>query len=365
MQISDITGPTPYPVSGQAAQATVDALNASGGISGHKVNLTVCDAQSSPNTAEACARKAVSSHDVAVVGGFTLGVATVMPVLTAAKIPYIPAEAFDPPEFTAANSFPVQSATSTIAGMGYIAGKNCSSSVIVNLQDPEDAFDSGIINAALKAAGKPAAKTVNLSFTPGDYSVQASQVNDTKAACVISILNPPNALSFYPALASTGSKQRVIGTAGDPLSAAVVTKVGKFLNGALVAAFYPAYSEPAWAPFRAAVAKYSDPSKYDFTNQLAEGAYVDLLVFENAVQKVLAAHQTVTSTSLQSALDKETAVDANGLLPPLNFSKPSTLKGQPRLFNPDITVQQVKDGNIVSGGGGFIDMTSILNAGQA
>lgn len=364
MQIADISGADQYPVLGQSAKSAVDAVNAKGGISGHPIDLTTCDAQSGPNTAEACARQAVSAHDVAVVGTFTLGVAAVLPVLTAAKIPYIPADAFDPPEFTSANSFPVQAATSTIAGLGYIAGKNCASSVIVNVQDPEDAYDSTLINAGLKAEGKPAAKTIIIPFAPGDYSVQASQVSATKTACVIAVINPPNALAFYPALSSTGSKQHIVAVSGDGMSKEVVTKVGSFLNGSLLADYYPAYTSSLWSAYRAATAKYSDPVKYDFSNSLAEGAYVDMLLFEDAATKVVGSKETVTAATMQTELDHETAFNAGGLLPSLNFTKSSSLTGQPRLFNAYIATESVKNGTIVPDGSGFRDMTSIFKASQ-
>lgn len=353
MQIADITGPSPYPAMGPAAQATVKAFNASGGISGHPVDLTVCDAQSDPNRAEACARQAVSAHDVAVVGGFTLGVAGVMPVLIAAKIPYIPADAFAPAELTAINSFPVDDALSTVAGAGYIAGKSCASSVITTESGPEDQIDESLINSELKAAGKPAAKTILLSFTPGDYSNQASQVVDSKAACMLSINNPPNALAFYPALKAAGFTKRIVGVAGESVTPQVVAKVGSYLNGTQLADYYPAYASAPWSAFRAAVAKYSNPTKYDFSVTFTEGAYVALLLFKDAAGKVIANNQTVTATTLQSALSGETNFTGGGLSPGLDFSKPSAIKGLPRLFNPNIWLEKVAAAKIVNDGAGF------------
>ncbi len=57
-----------YPTALAGERAAVRAINASGGINGHKLTLDWCDVQSNVNVAESCVRKLVGNGVVAFVG---------------------------------------------------------------------------------------------------------------------------------------------------------------------------------------------------------------------------------------------------------------------------------------------------------
>src|SRR4051794_17722939 len=64
-----------------AAVASVDAINAAGGVSGRKIVLETCDDKLTPNGAQSCFQKAASDRDVvAVVGGYNIFPEAVAPI---------------------------------------------------------------------------------------------------------------------------------------------------------------------------------------------------------------------------------------------------------------------------------------------
>jgi branched-chain amino acid transport system substrate-binding protein len=71
--VSSITGPIPIPDGTNGATAYFDALNAKGGINGHKIKYIVDDDQANPATTAQDARQLIDSDDVvALVGGESL-----------------------------------------------------------------------------------------------------------------------------------------------------------------------------------------------------------------------------------------------------------------------------------------------------
>src|SRR5580692_3352087 len=67
-----VNGDLSYPDGFQAAQVAADAINAAGGIKGHKVVIDTCDDQDDPNVATSCANTLINKdHVVAMVGTFS------------------------------------------------------------------------------------------------------------------------------------------------------------------------------------------------------------------------------------------------------------------------------------------------------
>lgn len=96
------------PEAATAAQAYVKEANASGGINGHPIELSVCNSNLNPNQETACFQQAVTDHDVAVVGSFLL-FGTGMKLLQAAGIPFIGGNGTTLAEYTNPISFPADS----------------------------------------------------------------------------------------------------------------------------------------------------------------------------------------------------------------------------------------------------------------
>lgn len=71
--VNTISGPATFPEASQAAAAVFDAVNADGGVNGHKIEYKPLDDKGDPATATASARELVGSDEVvALVGGASL-----------------------------------------------------------------------------------------------------------------------------------------------------------------------------------------------------------------------------------------------------------------------------------------------------
>jgi ABC-type branched-subunit amino acid transport system substrate-binding protein len=77
------------PADSPAENAAAQAINAAGGIDGHPIKIITCNGAGNQNTAEACARTAVSDHVAAVTGMGDPFEALDVPILAAAGIPMI------------------------------------------------------------------------------------------------------------------------------------------------------------------------------------------------------------------------------------------------------------------------------------
>ncbi|RZU66231.1 amino acid/amide ABC transporter substrate-binding protein (HAAT family) [Microterricola gilva] len=71
--VNTISGPATFPEASKAAAAVFDAVNADGGVNGHKIEYKALDDKGDPATATASARELVGSDEVvALVGGASL-----------------------------------------------------------------------------------------------------------------------------------------------------------------------------------------------------------------------------------------------------------------------------------------------------
>ena len=78
------------PLTEQGAKAATEYWNADlGGLEGHKVNLYICENQSTPAGGQTCANDMVQHHVVAVVEPFTGQGQTEVPTIVGAGIPYV------------------------------------------------------------------------------------------------------------------------------------------------------------------------------------------------------------------------------------------------------------------------------------
>jgi ABC-type branched-subunit amino acid transport system substrate-binding protein len=86
------------------ATAAVNAINKTGGMSGHKVVMETCNDQYNPNQAATCAHQAVSDGVAAVFGNSVFS-PEIVPVLAAAHIPMIGLQGANPIDYTDPDSY--------------------------------------------------------------------------------------------------------------------------------------------------------------------------------------------------------------------------------------------------------------------
>jgi ABC-type branched-subunit amino acid transport system substrate-binding protein len=191
-----------------AARAAIDAVNKSGGLAGHPINIVYCNDKADPNTTAQCARQMVSQHVEAVVGGFLLNDTVPGPILAAGQIPWMGAFPFDASVYSEKNAFFFnggsllgQAIVTTLAG-----AQPGAKLADVYLDVPASTALLNIYKGLLAKEHKSYATSVPVPVTTADYApvVQQARANGTNAIQVslgMSTQGPP----FIKAAESVGA----------------------------------------------------------------------------------------------------------------------------------------------------------------
>jgi branched-chain amino acid transport system substrate-binding protein len=181
------------PEVGGGAEAAAMAINAAGGIDGHRLEIVTCNDQFQPNNAEQCAREAVSDHVLAVVGSTTVFGDNVNPILQAADIPNVGDGVVAPTDLTSPISFPLGAGTVLeFRGLGMeMAQAGISKIGVLQLNNPQGTSASLPLVNLLKSRETPLGNdtsytgVVFLPLTTSDYSVYAAKLHADGAQGVV------------------------------------------------------------------------------------------------------------------------------------------------------------------------------------
>jgi hypothetical protein len=114
----------------------------------------------------------------------------------------------------------------------------------------------------------------------------------------------------------------------------------------VVGSAFPAVADPAWDDYKAAVKQYAkDPGKVTLEQNQEQSAWVSMMVFAQVARTVKG---DLSSSSMLEALNGTSDVQVKGLTPPLDFTKPFSVKALSRLANRSVYELTVKDGEIAS-----------------
>jgi ABC-type branched-subunit amino acid transport system substrate-binding protein len=211
MVIGELSSPIlAFPELVTGAQAAVNELNAAGGVNGHKMELLSCNAQTDPNVAASCARKAVSEKVSAVVGMLTLEGDAVMSVLAAAKIPTIASTANSPLDYTSPTSFPIISGPVAIVGQvmtmpGY---QDCKHPAVLVLNQPTSQDGAQRIKK-LYAKLNIDTKIVSVNMQSTDVRPQVAAVLSGGTDCVFPVVTPQIGIGLVRQIADSGQHVKV------------------------------------------------------------------------------------------------------------------------------------------------------------
>lgn len=345
-------------------KAAVDAINASGGIDGYKLKYTFCqDGQPSnplgdPNTTANCARQAVQDHDAAIVGDFSIYDTSIFPVATAAHIPVLIGPSGDPTDATNKDAYPVtESGFPILVGQSEVLAKEGGCKKISTITVSGIPSTTGIVDsveAGAKAAGAQFEQPSLVTESDTDFSPSIAKLHSEGVDCIVSGF--PSTAQLQPilqAIKSSGTNMKVSVNV-DVLTNSAIKSIGPLLNGvygsdtayenALAGSDDAKDATPQEKTMLAAMKKY-EPAALG-QNHTAYPGYATVEVLKAAVQKVLAAHQSVSGSSITNALNSLKVT--TGIVPPLDFSKPSTIKVMPRMFDTKVNLFVVKNGNLVA-----------------
>jgi ABC-type branched-subunit amino acid transport system substrate-binding protein len=359
------------PAMAQMAIAYEGFINHHGGINGRPLAVTFCDDHDNPTGAQQCARQAVSSGDVAVVGwGSISGGSTILPVLSKAKIPWIGEEQFGTAENTSPDSYPIIGSLATQwLGNGQLAAhEGCKKAGVLEWNNPVGIYGLQWFERGFNAAGGKVGPVTLVGTSATDLAPAAAAATAGGVQCVAMLLSPTQGPLAVQALAQTGWKGKIL-FYPDELPQSAIQQTGgshSLAEGALTATFYLRPTNPKWNQAKQAVRMYApNPSvvnnfnSYTEIDQLTWEAY---LVFTSVIKSQHL--KTITGPSLRAALNQANSFSTGGLLPPMNFHTPVvTGPAAPfynRVFNPYVTYITIKNGSYTALTPGFTSLQRLL-----
>lgn len=283
-----------------AADAYFKTLNDNGGINGRPVNFIRCDDKGDPAKGEDCSRQMVEEGAVAVLGGIAFTSAQLLPILTAAGIPYVGGLTLFASDYEDANFYPITNAGGTQALYTlawYLLNKNLKKGVVLNA----DVGEPDMTLAKVIEANGGTVGLVSFPPTAADVSPYVAKALEGNPEFVSIHTDGPNTVRFVTGLRDAGFTGQItaLGTSSDPDSLKAMGEKG---NGVVFSNFYedPITSQqPAYVQFRDALAKYGDgtqPSGFALNGYLA--AYVTASAIATISGEVTAESTVAALTSV-------------------------------------------------------------------
>jgi branched-chain amino acid transport system substrate-binding protein len=347
-----------YPEGPPAFEAEVKKINEAGGVNGSELELTICNDQGNPQVASHCAQEAVEKHMVAVMGSYSVQAAAFLPILEAAKIPYVGADATQSIEAESEVSFPLENQYALYGSMGYAAGMNgCKKAGIIT--ENYGAATKSENETAAKAfedaspTGEEMVKLVEVGSSNTDYAPPVATLMSAGAECIISPLPPEELPKLVSAIKQSSNPDAAVAVTAASLPSEELEALGSQGEGMLVgSAGYIPGSANAPAPVVEAVKEVEEfePSAEHNTFTLAAMATVRIIahVAEEAGGEV-------TNESMLSGLGELDEFETE-ISPPYTTTKEGPLPGKPRLFSVQVLPYEVKGGKEVPLAKEFTDL---------
>jgi ABC-type branched-subunit amino acid transport system substrate-binding protein len=293
-------------------KAGVDAVNASGGIHGHPVDLVTCDSQANPNATAQCGRT-IASSGVFMVVGITFSGAY-GPYLKAAGIPFSTG-INDPTLLTNPYEFSIIGGGLTgIPALAGAAAGACKDTVLIDATELTPAQEAAENQGFARVGSKSGMKTS--TEYPGnqpDYTPSVVSAVDHGADCLaINALGAATVGLVKAAIASPTPVQIYLNNY--TLDNATITSLGPTTMSKL---HVVGIARPPTSTVPAVVALTRDLNKYYpqvSGDNIVEVAFVQLAVYaaEHAA--------SVTSAAVYAYLSHLTHY-VSGVEPPINFTK--------------------------------------------
>lgn len=331
-------------------QAGINRINSNGGLggSGHPLQVEFCATELDPNAANSCVRKAQGdSSIVAFVGSLVSepidGLIEASGLADIGPLPVISGNYTDKNLFAA-----VGGGLSANGGqanmMATILHKSKLSAGVLGI--PAAVASVDLTNAVLKSCRAPnVMRTVQVPLTATDVSSYvASMANGADG--IVTGTTPAQAQQFLVALKRAGSTIPMP-LVNSQLNPVTIKSLGSTLEGTPVVGYFPPSNSTA-AGNKEYLADMAAAGQSDNLNDNAELGWVATQLLNYAVK----GQTTFTRESILAAMNKVNGFTADGLLPPLDFTKSGPLADYRRIVNPTYYPGVVKDGKIVTFDGG-------------
>jgi branched-chain amino acid transport system substrate-binding protein len=331
-----LSGEFPYPEDVTGAQAAAKAINASGGIQGHKLEVVSCDGQSvtDPNPTIVCAQNEVADAAVlADVGNYSGFGGVSEPIFQKANLATIGDAPFSVPQYTLSNSFPLIG----IEGQGtaiLLADQGVKKVVFASVELAEDQQASDLANTVLKESrGQPIAGSVGVPLTETDITPQVTQAASEGDGVAMNI-TPQQTTQFVVAVKQGGLSSKLkVAMAALNATPSEIKSFGSAANGVFVESSLPLVtSDLSGVKMYRSQMNAVDPSA--IKDEISLNSWMATWAFAQVARKLPAAQ--LTRVGVLDAFNHLTNFNVFGLLPPgYTTTKPSALgiTGLNRIFN--------------------------------
>lgn len=364
MVLSALTGHVTYPQTASGAKAAAKAINDAGGLkdpaggANRPVVIDACDAPD-PNSATACARRAVSEKYLALVGGVNLTGTSYFPIVESAGIPVVAEYPTSLPELTSPLSFPIVSPL--VLGMApvTVAKSLGASKLRIVIPDvPAATAQLPGLQAFAKAHGLDSDGNTLVSTTAVDMAPFAAKAASGNGAIYVA-LSGEQLAPFFNALAAQGVDftKRVV------VSAVLPANIGKLTNGVADGLYNTSFAIPITDKANPGILQYNaeldalgDKStrRDDFGVQAWAGVH--------AIAKLLQTATKIDAATLVKALTAGGSTDSPALVP-FDWSKVAVASGQlskMRTFSAAVVVTRLKGGAFDAVSNGFVAYDQIF-----
>ncbi|MDQ0991490.1 ABC transporter substrate-binding protein [Streptomyces sp. V3I7] len=369
------TGATNKPGMPAMARAYARWINAHGGIVGRELKVLTCNDHNDNVGAAKCARRAVDADVVAVVGSYSQFGDSYLAPLESAGIPYIGGYGVTNDEFTSTVSYPVNGGQPTLlAGLGKALAGGCGPVALVRPDsiagdELPTLLDSGLTSGSHQAAHDQLAPEDATEYGGhADRALREATGTVGKKGCVVPALGDRTDTfmdSFRRARADFAPVRTatVLGSVDQTVINATGGANGPY-EGAYITGWYPVASDARWDPMKKVINEQAfGDNRIDPADAGVETTWIAYTVLKAVLERLGTGE--VSADTVRHTLDDGLRVNTGGLTPTLHWSDGGKLAavGFPRLVNTDVTLQVVRQGQLVSARrGGAVDVTRMLDA---
>ena len=332
-----------------SVEAAVKAVNAAGGVGGRQLEISSCNEKNDPNQAVTCVQRAVQDKNtVALVGGVTNYAAQFNPILEAAKMPNIGADAITPGDVVSPTSFLLDAGIpGTLSAMPAAAKEYLGATKVATVHadnNPSASDQLKFFEAGADAAHVSIVKNVTVAADAVDFSPYVAQAESAGAQALVTILSPSVTLGVWKSL--TGD----LHTLGSDSSTTpdIVKQAGAGAEGNYVLSGVPAANEDnEWGKAYIAEMKKYAPDEKTYT-ALGLRAWASVHLFADVASMV---DGNITRESVMNEFSKLHDFDFMWVKS-LSYDEDGPLSSYPRIVPAITTVftSHIKDGQYVSDG---------------
>lgn len=334
--------------------AKFDAVNAAGGINGQKVDVIACNDQYSPNVAAACARQAVADKVVAVVAPYEEFAAQILPVLQAARIPYVGNTLAATQDGTNPVSFPRDGGVAVnFAGMGLaMVNAGCKKLGMLVLGGVAVTELAAQIVQKVAVAKHVGFAQASVAASEPSFSAPVAALTGKGVDCIGMSLAPAMGPEAVSAIRQSGENITIAASTGQ-FTTDSLKAMGSQADGILLAGneYLPTSNVPGVNALKAAMAKYTPGQSLQDIFGVGGWAAATMLATEMQTIK-----GPITAAAVLATFNHASDVSTAGLYGPLDFAAPSPLPVYPRLRNNSFLTFKVENG-IPQPLGGFQQVT--------